>query len=121
MESCTQIDKCDVNTTYLNLPSVYLNTFSCFSCDDNNIPFIGLEIDTTTYNVIGLKPFQLVTQDFVNINGEDLNPNISCLNPTLSTNFGIPVDQNQTFPANCGLGVINLSSSDGDYSDSVNV
>ena len=59
IEECTQNNECNFRVRYLNLHPIYTNTISCSICSNNKIPFVGLEVDMNTYDIIGLKPYGL--------------------------------------------------------------
>ena len=118
IDSCSQFDKCDLNSVYYNLPPVLQTSSSCHKCNDNTIPFVPLRVNQTSYAVEGLAPYDLSDIDFQDVAEGNEQYSINCLNPFSPSYFG-DATKFTTFPEHCGLGVINLSHSDGNSTDSV--
>jgi len=70
---------------YHNLHPFYLNSASCHKCNENNLPFVPLNINSTDYKVEGLAAYHLKSpnfKDFTNANGlNDHQYSVMCLNP----------------------------------------
>lgn len=81
-----------------------------------------MDIDNTpgSYAIIGLTSFDLLDTVYKEFENGSQDKNMYCLEPDQLTTYNNGNSSND-LPTNCGLGVFNLSTTDGNYQDANNV
>ena len=122
IESCIVNEECLPD--YLNGLSVELQKyFSCHKCsDDTKIPFVSIQGGVETDANNGLQRYNILTSGASPLNTyneNEINYSSQCLKNDL-TDFEFKSTASTTFPANCGLGMVNgeLQANDTDSGNS---